>query len=76
MGPEDLMDSDLRGTFPLLVGIEAVGSPFPCRTIIGFVLVRMGGDDETRFVNKIKGEQIACELIDRESIYTRSGPKR
>jgi hypothetical protein len=24
----------------------------------------MGGDDETRFVNKIKGEQVACELAD------------
>ena len=28
----------------------------------------MGGDDETRFVNEIKGEQVACELANGKSI--------
>lgn len=26
----------------------------------------MGGNDETRFVDEIKGEQVACELADAE----------
>ena len=34
----------------------------------------MGGDDETRFADEIKGEQIPCELANGKSIHTRSGP--